>query len=332
LVFIEETWVKTNMTRTHGRCRKGKRLRAKVPHGHWKTLTFLAALRHDRINLPAVLDGPINAISFLAYVEQFLVPTLQKGDIVILDNLGSHKGNVVRKAIRSAGATLFFLPPYSPDLNPIEQVFAKLKTLLKKAEERTVEATWKRIGSLLECFSVKECSNYFANPGYVRSQLLNALAARFASERAGAGAPGGGPAPEPPPPYRRLLARYLRDAQSGHPAGPVRVGRQAPGPPAGGAGRHCASAPTTARLGLLRGARQYGQQTYRRTINDHTLYTIVRTKCKAMLKAARPVTPKTLGAIAEFEEVWRERLRHGIPPDTPAPSECSAGTKAALVC
>jgi transposase len=138
LVFVDETWAKTNMLRTHGRCRRGERLRAKAPHGHWKTLTFIAALRHDRIEAPCVLDGPINGNSFTAWVEQFLVPTLKPGDIVILDNLGSHKGKAVRKAIRAAGARLLFLPPYSPDLNPIEQVFAKLKTLLRKAAERTV--------------------------------------------------------------------------------------------------------------------------------------------------------------------------------------------------
>lgn len=154
------------MTRTHGRCRRGERLRAKVPHGHWKTLTFLAALRHDRIDAPAVLDGPINGISFLAYVEQFLIPTLKPGDIVILDNLGSHKSQAVRAAIRAAGARMLFLPPYSPDLNPIEQVFAKLKTLLRKAAERSVEATWRRIGSLLEAFPPHECAAYLRNSGY----------------------------------------------------------------------------------------------------------------------------------------------------------------------
>ena len=138
------------MTRTHGRARRGARLHAKAPFGKWRTLTFLAALRHDRIDAPCVLDGPINGQLFLAYVEQFLVPTLRKGDIVIMDNLGSHKGQAVRQAIRGCGAKLLFLPPYSPDLNPIEQVFAKLKTLLRKAEERSVEATWKRIGSLLD--------------------------------------------------------------------------------------------------------------------------------------------------------------------------------------
>lgn len=154
------------MARTHGRCARGSRLRAKVPHGHWKTLTFLAALRHDRIDAPCVFNGPINGERFLAYVEQFLVPTLAPGDIVILDNLGSHKGPAVRKAIRAVGAKLFFLPPYSPDLNPIEQVFSKLKGLLRKAAERTVQATWRRIGSLLDNFTPAECANYLRNAGY----------------------------------------------------------------------------------------------------------------------------------------------------------------------
>ena len=139
---------------------------AKAPFGHWRTLTFLAALRSDRIDAPCVIDGPINGKSFLAYVEQILVPTLSAGDIVIMDNLGSHKGTAVRRAIRAVGARLFFLPPYSPDLNPIEQVFSKLKTLLRKADERTVEATWKRIGLLLDCFTPTECANYLANAGY----------------------------------------------------------------------------------------------------------------------------------------------------------------------
>jgi transposase len=166
LVFIDETWAKTNMTRTHGRSARGVRLLAKVPHGHWQTLTFLAALRHDRITAPCVFDGPINGDSFRAYVEQILVPTLRPGDIVVLDNLGSHKGQAVRAAIRAIGAHLLFLPPYSPDLNPIEQVFSKLKTLLRKAAERTVEATWRRIGSLLGRFAPAECANYFRNAGY----------------------------------------------------------------------------------------------------------------------------------------------------------------------
>lgn len=166
LVFIDETWAKTNMTRSHGRCTRGERLVARVPHGRWRTLTFLAALRSDRIDAPCVIDGPINGESFLAYIEQVLVPALKPGDIVVIDNLGSHKGKAVRRAIRAAGAKLFFLPPYSPDLNPIEQAFAKLKTLLRKAAERTVEATWKRIGTLLACFTPAECANYFANAGY----------------------------------------------------------------------------------------------------------------------------------------------------------------------
>jgi len=154
------------MTRTHGRSLRGRRLRAKVPYGRWRTLTFLAALRHDRIDAPCVLDGPINGQSFLAYVEQFLVPTLSVGDIVIMDNLGSHKSMAVRKAIRAVGAKLLFLPAYSPDLNPIEQVFAKLKTLFRKAEERTVEGCWKRIGSLLDSFKPAECAHYLTNSGY----------------------------------------------------------------------------------------------------------------------------------------------------------------------
>jgi transposase len=154
------------MTRSHGRCAKGTRLLAKAPFGKWRTLTFLAALRSDRLDAPCVIDGPINGQSFLAYVEQILVPTLKPGDIVIMDNLGSHKGKAVRKAIRAAAAKLFFLPPYSPDLNPIEQVFAKLKTLLRKADERTVDETWKRIGQLLDAFCPTECANYLRNAGY----------------------------------------------------------------------------------------------------------------------------------------------------------------------
>jgi transposase len=166
LVFIDETWAKTNMTRRCGRCPRGRRLVAKVPHGRWRTLTFLAALRCDRIEAPCVIDGPINGLSFLAYVEQVLVPTLKPGDLVVIDNLGSHKRQAVRRAIRAAGAKLFYLPPYSPDLNPIEQVFAKLKTLLRKLDPRSIEATWKGIGQLLDAFTPTECANYFRNSGY----------------------------------------------------------------------------------------------------------------------------------------------------------------------
>jgi transposase len=165
LVFIDETWAKTNMTRRHGRCSRGTRLVAKVPRGRWRTLTFLAALRCDRITAPCVIDGPINGTSFRAYVEQFLVPTLSSGDVVVMDNLGSHKGKAVRRLIRAAGAKLFFLPRYSPDLNPIEQVFAKLKTLLRKTDPRTIEATWRGIGDLGH-FTPAECANYLVNAGY----------------------------------------------------------------------------------------------------------------------------------------------------------------------
>jgi transposase len=144
----------------------GSRLPAKVPHGHWRTTTFLAALRYDRIEAPWVLEGPIDGESFTIYVEKVLLPTLKPGDIVIMDNLGSHKGKVVRELIRSVGAKLFFLPKYSPDLNPIEQVFAKLKHLLRKAAARTVEAVWHEIGKLLPAFMPNECANYFKNAGY----------------------------------------------------------------------------------------------------------------------------------------------------------------------
>jgi len=144
----------------------GERLLDKAPHGAWRTTTFLAALRHDRIDAPCVIDGPINGATFLAYVEQFLLPTLKAGDVVVMDNLGSHKSNAVRCAIRSVGAHLLFLPAYSPDLNPIEQVFAKLKHLLRKARERTVDNLWDRIGELLYQFPPNECANYFSNSGY----------------------------------------------------------------------------------------------------------------------------------------------------------------------
>ena len=166
LVFIDETWTKTNMAPRRGWAARGLRLKAKVPYGRWKTMTFLAALRHDRIDAPWLLDGPINGASFRTYVEKILVPTLKPGDIVIIDNLGSHKGKVIRQAVRAAGAKLFFLPKYSPDLNPIEQVFAKLKHLLRQAAARTVEAVCAAIGRLLGTFTSQECANYFKNAGY----------------------------------------------------------------------------------------------------------------------------------------------------------------------
>ncbi len=145
---------------------RGRRLIGKAPHGRWRTQTFLASLRCDRIEAPCVFDGPINGQSFQAYVEQILLPTLKPGDVVIMDNLSSHKGRAVRKAIRAVGARLLFLPPYSPDLNPIEQVFAKLKHLLRGAQERTTEDTWRRIGKLLDTFTPQECNNYLVNSGY----------------------------------------------------------------------------------------------------------------------------------------------------------------------
>jgi len=169
LVFIDETWTRTDMAALRGWAPRGQRLPTKVPHGRWKTMTFLAALRHDRIEAPWFLEGPIDGESFRLYVEKVLLPTLRPGDIVIMDNLGSHRGRIVRQLIRSAGAKLFFLPKYSPDLNPIEQVFAKLKHFLRKAAARTVEAVCRAIGEMLQLFTPKECANYFANSGYRRT-------------------------------------------------------------------------------------------------------------------------------------------------------------------
>ena len=166
LVFIDETWIKTNMAPLRGWGPRGQRLKAYAPFGHWTTLTFIAALRHDRIDAPWVYEGPINGEAFLLYVATQLAPTLQPGDVVILDNLGSHKGKAARAAIRERGAHLIFLPPYSPDLNPIEQVFAKLKHLMRKAQPRDVEATWRTAGQLLDLFTPNECANYLANSGY----------------------------------------------------------------------------------------------------------------------------------------------------------------------
>jgi transposase len=151
------------MARLRGRAPKGERLRTGVPHGHWKTTTFVAGLRLDGIAAPMVLDGPINRD---AYFDQVLVPELRPGDVVIMDNLGSHKGPDVRRAIEAAGASLLYLPPYSPDFNPIENAFAKLKALLRKAAERSVGALWDRIGILLDAFSPAECANYFRAAGY----------------------------------------------------------------------------------------------------------------------------------------------------------------------
>ena len=162
LVFIDETWAKTNMAPLRGWAPKGQRLEAKVPFGHWQTSTFIAALRNDRVEAPWLINGE----SFLVYVEQVLVPTLKPGDIVVMDNLGSHKSKAVRQAIRAAGARLLFLPKYSPDLNPIEQLFAKLKHELRKAAQRTYDAVCNAIGTILPTVSATECQNYLVNAGY----------------------------------------------------------------------------------------------------------------------------------------------------------------------
>jgi transposase len=167
LVFVDETGAATNMARRYGRCKIGKRLLCKVPNGHWKTITFVAGLRHDKLTAPMVLDGPMTGDAFLLWVRQFLVPTLSPGDTVIIDNLSSHKVAGVREAIEAAGAILLYLPPYSPDFNPIEQVFAKLKTLLRKAAARTLEALENAIAVALNAFSPQECTNYITAAGYV---------------------------------------------------------------------------------------------------------------------------------------------------------------------
>lgn len=169
LVFVDETWASTNMARRMGRGPRGARVVAAVPHGHWKTSTFVAGLRADGVVAPVVLDGAINGSSFRAYVEQFLAPSLRPGDTVVIDNLGSHKVKGVREAIEAAGARLLFLPPYSPDLNPIEQLFAKLKALLRTAARRTIDGLWHAIGSALNAFHPDECRNYIANCGYSHS-------------------------------------------------------------------------------------------------------------------------------------------------------------------
>lgn len=166
LVFIDETWASTNMARRYGRCRRGHRLRSAVPHGHWKTTTFIAGLRLTGIVAPMVLDGPINGRSFQAYVDRVLIPDLRPGDIVIMDNLGSHKGPGVQAAIEAAGATVRYLPPYSPDFNPIEKAFSKLKAHLRKAAERTRDALWDRIGTLIDQITPTECANFFTVAGY----------------------------------------------------------------------------------------------------------------------------------------------------------------------
>ena len=154
------------MARRHGRCRRGERLRVSVPHGHWKTTTFIGALTLRGFIAPFVIDGPINRLAFEIYVEKVLVPELRKGDVVVMDNLPGHKGPKVRQLIEAAGAELLYLPPYSPDFNPIENAFAKLKALLRKAAERTVEGLWTAIGKLIDLFTPQECQNLFTAHGY----------------------------------------------------------------------------------------------------------------------------------------------------------------------
>jgi len=168
-VFLDETWATTNMARRYGRAPRGQRVLDAVPHGHWRTTTVIAALRAEGIVAPLVLDGAIDGPAFLAYVGQFLAPALRPGDVVVMDNLGSHKVAGVREAVEAAGATLLYLPPYSPDLNPVEQAFAKLKALLRSEAARTVEALWAAVGRLIACFSPAECVRYLAHCGYGRS-------------------------------------------------------------------------------------------------------------------------------------------------------------------
>jgi transposase len=165
-VFIDETWASTNMVRRYGRSLKGQRLIGAVPHGHWKTTTFVAALRHDGLTAPVVVDGAMDGRTFLAYVQQQLAPTLLPGDIVVMDNLASHKVSGVREAIEAVGARVAYLPPYSPDLNPIELVFSKLKWLLRSAGERTVDGLWRLLGQVTDEFPADECLRYLHHCGY----------------------------------------------------------------------------------------------------------------------------------------------------------------------
>jgi transposase len=169
LVFIDETWASTAMTRRYGRAPKGQRLYGYAPNGHWKTTTFIAALRWDRVTAPAVFDGPIDGVSLLAYVEQVLAPTLKPGDIVIMDCLPAHKSQRVRHAIEAVGATRVLLPSYSPDFNPIEQCFSKLKAWLRKVAKRTLNTLWDAIADALALFSPAECAAFFRNSGYAHT-------------------------------------------------------------------------------------------------------------------------------------------------------------------
>jgi transposase len=165
-VFLDETGLNTKMTRLYGRAPRGERLVAAVPHGHWRTTTFIAGLRQSGVIAPLVLDGPMTGAAFRAYVEQALVPALKPGDVVVMDNLAAHKVAGIEEAIALAGASLLYLPPYSPDLNPIEQLIAQLKALLRKAAARTKEALWTTAGQLLDLILPSQCRNYLANSGY----------------------------------------------------------------------------------------------------------------------------------------------------------------------
>jgi transposase len=169
LVFIDETWIKTNMAPIRGWGIKGERLKGFAPHGRWRTLTFLAALRAEALTAPCVVDGPINGVIFRAWIEQFLLPVLRPGDIVVLDNLGSHRAQAIRSTILAAGAKLAYLPPYSPDFNPIEQLFAKVKHWLRMAQARSIDAIHDNIAKLVSAISKTECANYFRNVGYASS-------------------------------------------------------------------------------------------------------------------------------------------------------------------
>ncbi len=166
LVFIDETGTTTKMTRPRGRCLKGRRLRSKAPFGHWKTQTFVAGLRCYGLTAPFVIDAPMNRRIFETYVEKELAPTLEKGDVVILDNLSAHKSAAAERAIRARGAWILFLPPYSPDLNPIEMAFAKLKAHLRARAIRTIDGLWRAIGQICDLFQPEECRNYFNAAGY----------------------------------------------------------------------------------------------------------------------------------------------------------------------
>jgi transposase len=166
LVFVDETATTTKMTRVRGRARRGERLQAKAPFGHWNTQTFIAALRHDGLTAPWIIDRPMNRVTFEIWVETQLAPTLQSGDVVILDNLSSHKSQKANDILRQRGAWFLFLPPYSPDLNPIEMAFAKLKAHLRRIGARTIEALWQAVGSICNLYSPDECRNYFKATGY----------------------------------------------------------------------------------------------------------------------------------------------------------------------